>query len=251
MAIEVLMPALSPTMEEGTLAKWFVKEGDKIESGDLLAEIETDKATMEVEAVDEGKLASIIFPDGNRNAAGPRFFKYILDQNLEYEEFMQFNKLYCAVSGSLIPPDAQPDEIFLTNLENDEKICGQYYKCCWPCLCDVMKYSETKKINIDFKDQSKDIYTIVIDNPCNKNDFPELVNRDYFCEGNELNKEYTYSVDNKLVIGLLHNAKKCDAYDIDYIKNDQITGPMCEARNSMPLEELNFGMGDIFIRLAN
>ena len=64
---------------------------------------------------------STIFPDGNRNAAGPRFFKYILDQNLEYEEFMQFNKLYCAVSGSIIPPDAQPDEIFLTNLENDEK----------------------------------------------------------------------------------------------------------------------------------
>ena len=71
---------------------------------------------------------STIFPDGNRNAAGPRFFKYILDQNLEYEEFMKFNKLYCPVSGSLIPPDAQPDEIFLTNLENDERICGQYYK---------------------------------------------------------------------------------------------------------------------------
>ena len=59
------------------------------------------------------------------------------------------------------------------------------------------------------------------------------------------------SVDNKLVIGLLHNAKKCDVYDIDYIDNHQITGPMCEARNSMPIEELNFGMGDIFIRLAN
>ena len=192
-----------------------------------------------------------IFPDGNRNAAGPRFFKYILDQDLEYEEFLQFNKLYCAVSGSLISPDVQPDEIFLTNSENDEKICGQYYKCCWPCLCDVMKYSETKKIKIDFKDQSKDIYTIVIDNPCNKNDFPKLVNRDYFCKGNELNKEYTFSVDNKLVIGLLHNAQKCDAYDIDYVQNNQITGPMCEARNSMPLGELNSGMGDIFIRLAN
>ena len=194
---------------------------------------------------------SSIFPDGNRNAAGPRFFKYILDQNLEYEEFKQFNKLYCAVSGSLISPDTQPDDIFLSNSENDEKICGEYYKCCWPCLCDVMKYSETKKINIDFKDQSKNIYTIVIDNPCKKNDFPELVNRDYICSGNELNKEHTYSVNDKLVIGLLHNAKKCDAYDIDYINNDQITGPMCEVRNSMPLEKLNFGMGDIFIRLAN
>ena len=61
---------------------------------------------------------STIFPDRNRNAAGPRFFKYILDQDLEYEEFIQFNKLYCAVSGSTIPPDAQPDEIFLTNSEN-------------------------------------------------------------------------------------------------------------------------------------
>ena len=88
---------------------------------------------------------STIFPDGNRNAAGPRFFKYIVDQNLEYEEFIQFNKLYCAVSGSLIPPDIKPDEIFLTDTEHNEKICGEYYKCCWPCLCDVMKYSETKK----------------------------------------------------------------------------------------------------------
>ena len=109
-------------------------------------------------------------------------------------------------------------------------------------------YSGEKKYSDRLLDK---IYTIVIDNPCNENDFPELVNRDYFCEGNELNKEYTYSVDHKLVIGVLHNAKICDVYDIDYIKNDQITGPMCEARNSMPLEELNFGMGDIFIRLAN
>ena len=194
---------------------------------------------------------SSIFPDGNRNAAGPRFFKYILDENLDYEDFVKFNKLYCAVSGSLISPDTQPDEIYLTDVGSNKKICGQYYKCCWPCLCDVMKYSETKKITIDFKDVTKDIYAIVIDNPCNKKDFPELVNRNYFCEGNELNKEFTYSVDNKLVIGLMHNGKKCDAYDIDYVNNNQITGPMCEVRNSMPLEELNFGMGDIFIRLAN
>jgi pyruvate dehydrogenase E2 component (dihydrolipoamide acetyltransferase) len=54
MPIELKMPALSPTMEEGTLAKWLVKEGDKVNSGDILAEIETDKATMEFEAVDEG-----------------------------------------------------------------------------------------------------------------------------------------------------------------------------------------------------
>jgi pyruvate dehydrogenase E2 component (dihydrolipoamide acetyltransferase) len=65
MSIELKMPALSPTMEEGTLAKWLVKEGDTVASGDILAEIETDKATMEFEAVDEGKIAKILVPEGS------------------------------------------------------------------------------------------------------------------------------------------------------------------------------------------
>ncbi len=64
MPTEILMPALSPTMEEGTLAKWLVKEGDTVSSGDLLAEIETDKATMEFEAVDEGTVGKILVPEG-------------------------------------------------------------------------------------------------------------------------------------------------------------------------------------------
>ncbi|NOD34202.1 MULTISPECIES: pyruvate dehydrogenase complex dihydrolipoamide acetyltransferase [unclassified Ruegeria] len=65
MPTEILMPALSPTMEEGTLAKWLVKEGDAVSSGDLLAEIETDKATMEFEAVDEGTIGKILIPEGS------------------------------------------------------------------------------------------------------------------------------------------------------------------------------------------
>ncbi len=65
MPTELKMPALSPTMEEGTLAKWLVKEGDVVKSGDLLAEIETDKATMEYEAVDEGTIAKILVPEGS------------------------------------------------------------------------------------------------------------------------------------------------------------------------------------------
>ena len=64
MPIELKMPALSPTMEEGTLAKWLVKEGDEVKSGDILAEIETDKATMEFEAVDEGRVGKILVPEG-------------------------------------------------------------------------------------------------------------------------------------------------------------------------------------------
>ena len=67
MAIEILMPALSPTMEEGTLAKWLVKEGDTVSSGDVIAEIETDKATMEFEAVDEGIVGQILVAEGTEN----------------------------------------------------------------------------------------------------------------------------------------------------------------------------------------
>src|SRR5438270_785974 len=64
MPINILMPALSPTMEKGNLAKWLKKEGEKVMPGDVIAEIETDKATMEVEAVDEGTLAKIVVPEG-------------------------------------------------------------------------------------------------------------------------------------------------------------------------------------------
>ena len=70
MPIQVLMPALSPTMEKGNLAKWLKKEGDAVKSGDVIAEIETDKATMEVEAIDEGTLGRILVPEGTDRRRG-------------------------------------------------------------------------------------------------------------------------------------------------------------------------------------
>src|SRR5512135_2308062 len=69
MPTNILMPALSPTMEKGNLARWLKKEGDKVKSGDVIAEIETDKATMEYEAVDEGMLAKIVVPEGTQDVA--------------------------------------------------------------------------------------------------------------------------------------------------------------------------------------
>ena len=67
MPIQVLMPALSPTMEKGNLTKWLKKEGDKVKAGDVIAEIETDKATMEYEAVDEGTIGKILVPEGTES----------------------------------------------------------------------------------------------------------------------------------------------------------------------------------------
>ena len=69
MAINILMPALSPTMTEGTLARWLVSEGDSVRSGDVIAEIETDKATMEVEALDDGVMAKLVVAEGAQNVA--------------------------------------------------------------------------------------------------------------------------------------------------------------------------------------
>jgi pyruvate dehydrogenase E1 component beta subunit len=69
MPTEILMPQLSPTMEEGTLAKWLVREGDQVRAGDIIAEIETDKATMEVEAAEDGRLGTILVPEGTEHVA--------------------------------------------------------------------------------------------------------------------------------------------------------------------------------------
>lgn len=80
MPIEILMPALSPTMEEGNLAKWLKNEGDSVSAGDILAEIETDKATMEVEAVDEGVIGKIMVPGGTENVKVNEVIAVLLEE---------------------------------------------------------------------------------------------------------------------------------------------------------------------------
>ena len=117
-----------------------------------------------------------IFPDKNRNAAGPKFFKYILDKEITYKDFVEYNKLYCAVSGSLISPNSTPEFVYLKENITEKKICGEYYRCCIPCSCDLMKYSKTQKMKYKFTDIEKEFYVLTIDNPCGKKDFPIHVN---------------------------------------------------------------------------
>jgi pyruvate dehydrogenase E2 component (dihydrolipoamide acetyltransferase) len=83
MPINVLMPALSPTMEDGALAKWLVKEGDSVAAGDVIAEIETDKATMEVEAVDEGVVGRIVVPEGSQGVKVNAVIAVLLEEGEE------------------------------------------------------------------------------------------------------------------------------------------------------------------------
>ena len=94
MPVALLMPALSPTMTEGNIAKWIKKIGDEVVSGDIIAEVETDKATMEVEAIDEGKLASIIYPDGSENVQVNKLIGVIAlegDTDKDIEDFINKN----------------------------------------------------------------------------------------------------------------------------------------------------------------
>ena len=193
---------------------------------------------------------SRIFPDQNRNAAGPKFFKYIIDKEITYKDFTEFNKLYCAVSGSLIDPNSDSEFLFIEETKTQKKICGNYYRCCVPCSCDLMKYSETQKMKYEFKDGLKEFYVLTIKNPCDKQDFPNRVNKDYFCDGKKINKSEVYSLDDRIVIGLLHNGKSCEKDEIDFVKSHQVTGRYCNLRNNTPLENLDAGMGDIFIKLA-
>ena len=193
---------------------------------------------------------SRIFPDQNRNAAGPKFFKYIIDKKITYKDFIEFNKLYCAVSGSLIDPDSEPDFLFVNESDTNTKICGNYYKCCIPCSCDIMKYSKVQKMKYEFDDGLKEFFVFTIKNPCNKNDFPSRVNKDYFCDGKKINDKQVYNLNDRIVIGLLHDGRNCNKDEIDYVKSHQVTGRYCELRNNTPLENLDAGMGDIFIKLA-
>src|SRR5215218_4845172 len=110
MGIELKMPALSPTMEEGTLAKWLVKEGDEVKSGDILAEIETDKATMEFEAVDEGTIAKILVPEGTDGVKVGQPIALLAGDGEQVTESTAEPKPAMKQEPSIPQPESQQDE---------------------------------------------------------------------------------------------------------------------------------------------
>jgi hypothetical protein len=113
-----------------------------------------------------------------------------------------------------------------------------------------MKYSKVEKMKYKFINGLKEFYVFTIKNPCNKKDFPNRVNRNYFCDGEIINNDQVYNLNGRVVIGLLHKGRSCKKVEIDFIRSHQITGSFCELRNNTPLENLETGMGDIFIKLA-
>src|SRR3954469_21535787 len=104
MPINILMPALSPTMEKGNLARWLKKEGDKVKPGDVIAEIETDKATMEYEAIDEGTLAKILVPEGTADIPVNQLIAVLATEG----EDIKSAAAEAGKGGAAPPPAAQP-----------------------------------------------------------------------------------------------------------------------------------------------
>jgi pyruvate dehydrogenase E2 component (dihydrolipoamide acetyltransferase) len=108
MPIEILMPALSPTMTEGNLAKWHKKEGDQVKSGDVLAEIETDKATMEVEAVDEGTMGKIVVPEGAQGVKVNEVIALLLEEGEDAKALAGAEKAAAKPAPAAAPTQAAP-----------------------------------------------------------------------------------------------------------------------------------------------
>ena len=116
-------------------------------------------------------------------------------------------------------------------------------------LCDRRNPGD-EKMTHKFLDGLKDFYVFTIRNPCKKKDFPDRVNKDYFCDGEKINNNQVYNLNDRVVIGLLHEGRSCKKEEIDFVKSHEVTGRFCELRNNTPLENLKTGMGDIFIKLA-
>ena len=125
MTINILMPALSPTMEEGTLAKWLVKEGDIVQSGDIMAEIETDKATMEFEAVDEGTIGKILIPEGTENVTVNTAIAILLEDG---ENLSNLDEVYSPVADDKLEKTITLTENVISKdiIEQSTKISNKY-----------------------------------------------------------------------------------------------------------------------------
>jgi hypothetical protein len=136
----------------------------------------------------------------------------------------------------------------MKDLDNNN-ICGDYYRCCIPCNCDLMKYARVEKINISLRDGDYNYHVLTINDPCsNESEIPKSVTS-FKCNNNKtINGKHTPS--GRLIVGILHNSRLCSQSDLDKINTSEVTGKFCKERNSTESDKLRGGMGDIFVKLS-
>ena len=185
----------------------------------------------------------------NRNAAGPMFYNWIVNEmNPTKEEFESYNKFYCGVSGSVVQPGSKPSFVRIKETGTENFTCGYYYKCCWPCVCDIMKYAQTEEIEIKLKNGKFKYYVLTIEDPCkNELNIPNDVSA-FICKDNKtINGKFAPS--GRLIFALLHKGKICSNEDINNV-NTCLLNSVCSKRNNTKPNNLVGGMGDIFVKLS-
>ena len=189
----------------------------------------------------------IIFKDRNRNAGGVQFFHHIHNKRNELtkDEYLSHHKVYCAVSGSPIKPHKNNKDKIVVKGIDDKEYIGDYYRCCWPCLCDIMKYVRLEEHRVELSDEILDYHVLVIGDPCIKEEkIPNEVTS-FKCLNNET-VNGTKTKNGNLIIGVLHNVKEYNP-NIDNIHE---VNSRCKDRMNTGPENLKGGMGDIFVLLS-
>ena len=189
----------------------------------------------------------IIFKDRNRNAGGVQFFHHIHNKRNELtkDEYLSHHKVYCAVSGSPIKPHINNKDKIVVKGIDDKEYIGDYYRCCWPCLCDIMKYVRLEEHRVELVDGILDYHVLVIGDPCIKEEkLPNEVTS-FKCLNNETMNGIKTKNGN-LIIGVLHNVREYNPN----IDNIQEVNSRCEDRMNTKPENLKGGMGDIFVLLS-
>lgn len=190
---------------------------------------------------------SVIFSDRNRNAGGVQFYHHIVE-NIKptKQEFLEYNKFYCGVSGSPISPDRTDTSDYLIVADvNGNKLYGLFYRCCSPCVCDIMKYAKAESHTVELSDGSFTHYVLTIGDPCvSQSNIPDEVTS-FTCQ-NGITTNGLRTASGRLIIGMLYDVKPYDpeTFDVDNVMN------MCQERMSTEPDKLQGGMGDIFVKLS-
>ena len=200
---------------------------------------------------------SIIFPESNRNAGGPQYINYLVNNCETHDEFSLKTKMFCGVSGSLLNEniDNTKDIIMLYDYDGNKHF-GYYHRCCIPCNCDIMRCGKIENIEIEINGIKKGYKAITITDPCNNNKLDDISEVNSFICENNITKNAIKTDKGNIIVAILHDFNDTHYSNNqyinnieEYIKNHENT-KNCSERNEMKPEELRFGMGDIFVRLC-
>jgi len=191
-----------------------------------------------------------IFPTRNRNAGGPQFFKWIYDHASSEQEFDEMNQLYCGVSGSVVRPNSRPDYVQIQRVDGSGVTCGLFYRCCWPCTCDIEKYSRAETMQFSMGGETFNREVLSIPDPCTQEgNIPRQVNT-FTCQDGKTENAVQTGTPGRIVMAILGDADpQCRKGEYG---GDSMLVRQCAQRNEMDSCQLSRrgGMGDIFAKLT-